>query len=160
MVAMGPHVEFGHVVTAEKEPHLSFFVNSIWPCEPYRLAQDIKLETFVSRIRETNFDVLLLAGGPPCQPFSGLAAAPGGFDDLRSDALLAFEAFKKGLAERVPLSAGQSFCWLLEEVVSMKVSHREQISEILGSKPALANAADWGVGAPGAPVLGLGSRVH
>ena len=37
-----------------------------------------------------------------------------------------------------------AFKWMVEEVASMSVAHRKQISELLGGEPVLLHAADFG----------------
>ena len=126
----------------------------------------------VSRLaRSTNqvdFDILVLIGGPPCQPFSQLANAPAGFTDPRPALTHAFVQLREALRQQVRLDKGKQFHWLLEEVASMSAEHRTEVSNILGAQLVLLNAADFGWaqhprlfwGARHPPVSPAGLREH
>ena len=133
-----------HIV--ESDPHLLALVQSHFPhatSDPDILTLDI--DSLISRINSCQWEVLLLIGGPPCQPFSHLGSQKSGFDDPRSGPLEAFIRIRNALRDRVVFEAGRrEFCWLLEEVASMSAAHRDCISELVGSPPVLLNAADWG----------------
>ena len=87
--------------------------------------------------------MVLLSGGPPCQPFSDLATDPQGWSDPRSDPIRHFKRIRDELSQRV-VQMGIIFCWLMEEVASMTQEFRDQISTFLDAQPVLLQAADFG----------------
>ena len=85
---------------------------------------------------------VLLAAGPPCQPFSGLGVQPG-WDDPRAAPLQHTLQIIVELRRRCK-RAGLTFNFLLEEVASMQPDIRDYISQFLSVPPCLLQSADWG----------------
>ena len=73
----------GHA--CEKEDHLREFVTRRWPqITASKLTADLKVQQLMDEIRKEMPDIVILIGGPPCQPFSELGNNPRGFEDERS----------------------------------------------------------------------------
>ena len=68
---------------------------------------------------------LLLAGGPPCQPFSGLGSQRGLLDN-RSDPLVKFVIDAVTLKDEC-VTAGFRFEFMLEEVASLQPEIRQMV---------------------------------
>ena len=144
-VAVGAFTCQVSMFIVEKEAYLRDFVSGAFPgTRASDLVETLDVQAVLAFISEANADVTLLFIGPPCPPFSGLSSDPRGFDDARCAALKAFVSVKDQLRAGVSQADGRQFHWLLEEVASMSVAHRRQISDLLGCEPVLVNAADWG----------------
>ena len=63
------------------------------------------------RINSPRGDVLSLAGGPPCQPFSQLRSVRAGFQDRRSGPIDAFIRIRDALRDRVSVGNSRTFAW-------------------------------------------------
>ena len=85
---------------------------------------------------------VLLAGGPPCTPFSSLGCKRG-FDDARSLPLVKFFELKDDM-EKLCQEMKLSFKWMMEEVASMDQHMREAISKLAKHEPILIHAGEWG----------------
>ena len=129
----------------EREAHLRELVRSKWPSlKASARLEDLKAADIEEAIDKAKADMVLLGGGPPCQPFSELATAPKGLADERSAPLREFARLKGELSELCK-KKGITFRWFMEEVASMSSTHRTEISTLLGAEPVLLHAADFGV---------------
>ena len=140
MEQMGLSFE-GH--TCESEEHLRDFVSARWP--RLRCSDDVNtltIQDFAEHIKAVAPARVLLAGGPPCTPFSCLGQEKG-FADANSEPLRAFFRLRDDLADFCA-RASTPFHWLMEEVASMTKSHRDDISHLAGAGPVLMHAADFG----------------
>ena len=129
----------------ERKRHLAAFVRSQWPqLHSTALVEEVTVAEVLRQIVAPSPDVILLIGGVPCQPFSGLASDPQGFRDERPAPIYHFVRIRDGVSEGLPSGLRDSFYWLMEEVASMSRGHRDQISGIVGAQPILFQAADKG----------------
>jgi len=143
-VAMDHYVSdvVGHA--CELEDNLREFVQSKWPrVTGCKRIQELKVENLKAKILAAKATAVLLIGGPPCQPFSGLGSNPRGFEEERSAPIKEFVRLR-GEAKELCEELGLHLFWLMEEVASMSAKHRDQISELLGTQPVLMHAADFG----------------
>ena len=129
----------------EKNDDLRKFVEEKWPgVTSTKTIEELKAADMAEEMKAIGATVVLLIGGPPCQPFSGLGTKPKGFDEERSAPIREFVRVKKELALQCQVM-GIRFLWLMEEVASMSVTHREEINARLEAQPVLLNAADFGI---------------
>ena len=102
----------------------------------------LQAERLRGQILRSGCTQVLLAGGPPCTPFSSLGHRRG-WDDPRSQPVLKFFELRDGLAD-LCAAHGLAFVWLMEEVASMDEQTRTHINGLAGHPPILVHAGDWG----------------
>ena len=123
---------------------LRTFVGTQWPTISHSARiEKLQAAQIAPLISEAGASAVLLIGGPPCQPFSGLGKAPRGFQDERSSPIREFIRIRDELAALCS-EHSLDFHWLMEEVASMSAKHRQEITEMTGAKPTLLHAADFG----------------
>ena len=145
LVAANEFVGEVNGLACEREDNLREFVAGKWPkIKSSKCIEDLKAENLKKDIEDSGATVLLLVGGPPCQSFTCLATGPKGFADERSAPLRQFVRLKDELTAMCT-SMNIRFVWLMEEVASMSLQHREEISAMLGAEPVLLHAADFGL---------------
>ena len=128
----------------EKKDHLRDFTAKKWPqFDSCARIEQVDVEDLAKRIAAVAPDIVLLVAGTPCQPLSGLATDPKGFEDERTAPILHFVRIRDGL-NKILADTGVEFKWMLEEVASMSEPHREQLSAVLGCSPVLFHSADFG----------------
>ena len=130
--------------TCEAKNNLREFVQRKWPnLKAVAEVKDLQVDDIVQDICATSPDLVLLVGGPPCQPFTELATDPQGWSDPRSEPIVHFKRIRDGMREKLR-AIGIDFAWLMEEVASMTKEFRDQISAFLDCQPVLLHAADFG----------------
>lgn len=133
-----------HGMAFEREKHLREFVSDTWPLVEVRMhAEDADAREILYKAGECGAVGLLLAGGPPYQPFSGSSSAPRGFEDPQAATIGTFARLKGELSD-ICKNKGLPMCWFMEEVASMTSVHRDEITKAIGTEPALLHAADFG----------------
>ena len=131
-------------LACERETNLRDLVRRRWPnLSHFGEVARLDMTTLAQRIGASGCSLVLLGAGPPCQPFSGLSSSPKGFEDERTAPLKAFVRIRDDL-EAYCRGKGLVFKWLLEEVASMSITHRQEITQLVGSQPVLIHAADFG----------------
>ena len=132
----------GHA--CEKEQALREFVRKKWPkVGQSALIEELDVQAILEDIMKVRPDIVLMVGGVPCQPFSGLADDPRGMADPRAAPIGHFVRIRDGLSAHLR-RADIDFYWMIEEVASMTRAHRDEISRITGTEPVLLHAADYG----------------
>ena len=132
----------GHV--CEEKPNLRRFTRDKWPlCTSSARIEDLTAADLFPLIMAADPDLVILIGGPPCQPYSGLATDPKGLSDPRAAPLRHFVRLREELREAL-VGTGIQFFWLLEEVASMSAAHRAELTQLIGAEPVLLHAADFG----------------
>ena len=82
----------------EKKEHLREFTAKKWPqFDSCARIEQVDVEDLAKRIAAVDPDIVLLVAGTPCQPLSGLATDPKGFEDERTAPILHFVRIRDGL---------------------------------------------------------------
>ena len=88
----------GHV--CEEKPNLRRFTSDKWPmCTSSARIEDLTAAVLFPLIMAADPDLVILIGGPPCQPYSGLATDPKGLSDPRAAPLRHFVRLREELRE-------------------------------------------------------------
>ena len=129
-------------VAAESDQNLQELVKHHFP-QVAQFNDVLKLDSRRLFNLAKTYDTILLASGPPCVSFTGLATNPKGPEDPRAAPLARFFQIRDELQELCDEN-GVTLVWMLEEVASMSFSHRAYITTLAKSQPALMPAADFG----------------
>ena len=122
---------WAHTCERDKK-NLRDFVAARWPSEAL-VTQTADIRSMpIAKIKKdielNRPDFIILGGGPPCQPFSGLASNPKGSEDERSAPIQVFKKIRDSLCQFCE-DLGIPFLWMMEEAASMSRQHRDAISE-------------------------------
>ena len=127
----------------EKEDQLRNFIRSHTP-QVSHWSDFLKLnvQDVWKQITKGGYTSVLLAGGPPCQPWSALGSQKQWSDD-RSDPLSYFFVFRDELKALCD-TAHVQLHWMVEEVGSITKEAYHWISELAGVPAFLLHAGDFG----------------
>ena len=130
-------------VSCEHDPALQNLVFAYWP----HLSFIPDMSTFCTStvwalVLASGCRTLLLAAGPPCQPWSSLGAQQE-LNDVRSSLLFQVFDIRDELTQLCQ-SAGVTLHWLVEEVATMSEGALQAASHRAGCPPFLIHAADFG----------------
>ena len=117
-------------VSIENDRDCAAVVRRAWPevIHFHEVERVNKLELRKVFRKHPELKRVLIVGGPPCQPFSGLNADRKGFGDERSDGIKDFLVLVEECTVAAPV-----LIWdvILENVATMDPEHRERITKIL-----------------------------
>ena len=130
-------------IIAESDTGLRDFVHARFPtAEVFKDALSIDSDLVMKRANKKKYIGILLAGGPPCQPFS-LAGRQRGWAESRSSPSSHFCSLQRLLRTRCK-EASLRFECLMEQVATMNVENRDILTEKFGEPPVLVQAAEFG----------------
>ena len=129
--------------SVEYEPYLREFIAHHTPnLEHWSDFLALDVEHIWRKIVKGGFSAVLMAGGPPCQPWSALGQQQQ-WSDPRSCPLIRFFEFRDQLGKKCR-AHGIALHWMMEEVGSLTHEAILWISELAGCMPFLLHAADFG----------------